>query len=76
MIEGSLNKDTNPEIDVWIKGLELLSTETSSVQCKRHDASYLAMSYVCNLFTMRLEDVETSQVGIYRMQYCKSTFHS
>jgi hypothetical protein len=35
------------------------------VQCKRHDTKYLTMSHVCNLFTICLEDVEASQVGIY-----------
>jgi hypothetical protein len=32
------------------KEVKLLDTEANSVQCKRRDASYLAMSYVCNLF--------------------------
>ena len=39
------------------KEAESLSTKASSVQCKRRDARYLAMSYVCNLFALRLEDV-------------------
>jgi hypothetical protein len=39
------------------KEAELLCTKVSLVQCKRRDARYLAMSYVCNLFALRLEDV-------------------
>jgi hypothetical protein len=39
------------------KEAESLGTKANSVQCKRHDASYLPMSYVCNLFAIRLEDV-------------------
>ena len=39
------------------KEAESLGTKASLVQCKWGDASYLAMSYVCNLFALRLEDV-------------------
>jgi hypothetical protein len=39
------------------KEAELLGIKANLVQCKQHDASYLAMSYVCDLFAIRLEDV-------------------
>lgn len=39
------------------KEAELLATKASLVQCQRCDASYLAMSYICNLSAICLEDV-------------------
>jgi hypothetical protein len=42
-----------------------LSTHVELAQCMRPNTSYLAMSYVCNLIAICLEDVETSQVGLY-----------
>ena len=47
------------------KEAESLGTKASSVQCERRDASYLVISYVGNLLAIRLENVYTSQVGIY-----------
>jgi hypothetical protein len=37
------------------KEAKSLDTEANSVQCKRRDTSYLAMSCVCNLFATRLD---------------------
>ena len=43
----------------------LLGTHIELAQCMRPNTSYLAMSYVRNLIAIRLEDIETSQVGLY-----------
>ena len=51
--------------DIWIRKVITRCEVPGSVQGKTMRRRYLVMSLSCNLSATRLEDVVTSQIGVY-----------